>query len=56
VYDLLTEEINWTGLAGDDYKYNVSVYDTAGNTNSTATRTITLITPQSNITLNSKNR
>jgi hypothetical protein len=45
--------INWTGLSGDDYKYNISIYDTAGNSNSSATRSITLITSQDSITLNS---
>jgi hypothetical protein len=45
--------VSWTGLAGDDYKYNVSVYDLIENFNATSTRTITLIDSQSNVSLNS---
>ncbi|MBI2451564.1 Ig-like domain repeat protein [Candidatus Pacearchaeota archaeon] len=37
-----TYEINWTGLPLTNYTYNVSIYDTAGNFNSTATRKINL--------------
>ncbi len=35
-------EINWTGLNGGDYYYNVSIYDIGNNLNSTETRHITL--------------
>ncbi len=48
-----TRTINWTGLAGDDYVYNVTVNDTVGKTNSTVSRSLTVIGSQSNITLNS---
>ncbi|MBI2451559.1 hypothetical protein HYV50_00605 [Candidatus Pacearchaeota archaeon] len=35
-------EINWTNLPAGNYTYNVSIYDLAGNFNSTATRKINL--------------
>jgi alpha-tubulin suppressor-like RCC1 family protein len=35
--------MNWTGLSVGTYYYNVTVNDSAGNFNSTATRTMTLI-------------
>ncbi|HLC87145.1 MAG TPA: hypothetical protein VJH65_02630 [Candidatus Nanoarchaeia archaeon] len=34
--------INWTGLSDGTYTYNVTVNDSAGNTNTTATRTANL--------------
>ncbi|KKN35396.1 hypothetical protein LCGC14_0784230, partial [marine sediment metagenome] len=37
-----TRTINWTGLNNEIYTYNVTIYDYAGNSNTTATRTITL--------------
>ncbi len=39
-----TRTINWTSLADAIYTYNITVNDTAGNSNTTATRTITLDT------------
>ncbi len=36
--------INWTNLQDGTYKFNVTVYDSAGNINSTETRIITLDT------------
>ena len=51
-YTTAVYSMNWIGLIGEDYKYNVSVFDTAGNKNSTATRSITIITSQTNISLN----
>ena len=52
-YSSAVYNINWTSLAGDDYKYNVTICDLVGLCNSTTTRTISLITSQSNISLNS---
>jgi len=46
-----TRAINWTGLSDGDYAYNVTVTDLAGNSNTTATRTITLDTHAPNATL-----
>ncbi|MEK6734265.1 MAG: hypothetical protein AABY27_04080, partial [Pseudomonadota bacterium] len=46
-YTNKTRLINVTGLANGNYKYNVTVYDYAGNKNSTSTRTITLDTTYS---------
>jgi hypothetical protein len=37
-----TTDINWTLLPDEVYEYNVTVYDLAGNFNSTETRNITL--------------
>jgi len=39
-----TRTINWTNLADAIYTYNVTINDTAGNLNTTATRTVTLDT------------
>ncbi len=39
-----TRSINWTNLNDGTYTYNVTVNDTAGNSNTTVTRTITLDT------------
>jgi hypothetical protein len=48
--------VNWTGLANGNYTYNVSVFDTAGNFNSTESRTVTIsstdVTPPG-VTINS---
>ena len=38
-----TRNINWTSLPDGDYYYNVTVNDTMGHVNYTATRTITLL-------------
>jgi len=43
--------INWTGLADGTYTYNVTANDSAGNSNSTSTRTITLDTTPPTITV-----
>jgi len=48
-----TRTINWTGLSGEDYIYNVSVNDSAGRSNATdVTRAIAIITSWSDIVLN----
>ncbi|MFA5174575.1 MAG: LamG domain-containing protein [Candidatus Pacearchaeota archaeon] len=51
-YSSAVYTINWTGLAGGDYKYNVTICDIANLCNSTTTRNIFLIESQENITLN----
>ena len=43
-YTNSTRTINWTNLADAIYTYNVTINDTAGNSNTTARRTITLDT------------
>ncbi len=56
-FTTVTLTINWTGLANANYTYNVSLYDNAGNFNSTETRKINLSsvadTTRPNATLNS---
>ena len=47
-----TRNINWTSLSDGNYTYNVTVNDTVGNSNTTATRTITLDTTAPNVTIN----
>lgn len=44
--------INWTNLTDGTYSYNVSIFDTSGNFNSTESRAVTLDTtpPNTNIT------
>ena len=44
-------DINFTSLANSDYTYNVTIFDDAGNSNVTATRTIRLDTTNPNATL-----
>jgi hypothetical protein len=41
-YFTLVEEINWTGLPDEIYFYNVTIVDVANQSNSTATRRLTL--------------
>lgn len=43
VLSIGTRTINFTGLSAGTYRYNVTVNDTYGNSNSTATRTIVLV-------------
>ncbi|MBU0959502.1 MAG: hypothetical protein KKB31_06155 [Nanoarchaeota archaeon] len=47
-----TRVINWTGLSDGVYTYNVTDFDSSGNSNATATRTITIdvTDPTSSIT------
>ena len=52
VYTTSQDFINWTGLSDGTYYYNVTVNDTFGNENSTATRWINLQV-NTKITLNS---
>jgi len=42
----LTHYINWTSLTDEDYTYNVTICDAAGNCNSTSTRHINLDTAE----------
>jgi len=42
IYTDGTRTINWTNLSDGTYTYNVTVVDSAGNSNTTSTRTITL--------------
>ncbi len=44
LYTDSTRTINWTGLPNEKYYYNVTINDTAGNSNSTETKTIILDT------------
>ena len=46
-----TKNINFTGLINGNYEYNITINDTAGNENLTATRKITLDTLAPTITL-----
>jgi hypothetical protein len=43
-----TRSINWTGNSNDQYYYNVTIVDIAGNTNITETRIITVALPGTN--------
>ncbi|MBT7706137.1 hypothetical protein HN747_01690 [archaeon] len=52
-YNGVVRNINWTGLLDGTYAYNVTVNDTAGNVNSTQTRTITLDTTNPEVSINS---
>ena len=45
--------INFTGLSDGVYYFNATVNDTYGNSNNTATRTITLDTTYPSLTINS---
>ncbi|MFA5174511.1 MAG: fibrinogen-like YCDxxxxGGGW domain-containing protein [Candidatus Pacearchaeota archaeon] len=44
-------EINWTGLTDESYKFNVSIYDNASNSASTATRSLRIDTTNPLITI-----
>ena len=46
-----TRTINWTNLPDGNYTYNVTVNDTAGNSNTTATRTILIDTTAPSVSL-----
>ncbi len=48
-----THEMNFTGLSDGYYQLNATVWDLAGNTNETATRTILLDTQEADIGFNS---
>lgn len=51
IYNSITTTINWTGLADGNYTYNVTINDSASNSNSTTTRAITLDTTSPVVTL-----
>lgn len=51
IYNTSITNITWTGLNGDLYYFNVSVYDLAGNFNKTETRTVNLTRTSSRVNL-----
>jgi len=51
-YTSAIRSFNWTSLSDGNYTYNVTVNDSAGNSNTTLTRTISLDTVNSSVTLN----
>ncbi len=55
VFTAITRTINWSGLANANYTYNVTIYDLAGNFNSTTTRRIILDTANPGVTINLPN-
>jgi len=51
-YTTITYTINWTGLADNNYTYEVNISDIVNNKNSTGVRTINLDTTVPSVTIN----